>query len=195
MLRLWVAVAAAAALLGVAVPGALAHQGNPNFRSQIRGLTPPLDGIEVQVVNYDDSLELDNHSGKTVIVEGYRGEPYVRIAADGTVAVNHRSTSYYLDDDRYAGGRGEAHPEAGKGPPPGDDEKGAPTWLALLALSLGSEGSCSAGSRWARQAARRRTARGGRPPPGGRRSRQSKSSTSASAVDSTCPALVAPPMA
>jgi len=132
-----VAVAAAAALLGVAVPGALAHQGNPNFRSQIRGLTPPLDGIEVQVVNYDDSLELDNHSGKTVIVEGYRGEPYVRIAADGTVAVNHRSTSYYLNDDRYAEGAGEAHPEAGKGPPPGDNEKGAPTWLGVGGLLLG----------------------------------------------------------
>jgi hypothetical protein len=104
VLRLWVAVAAAAALLGVAVPAALAHQGNPNFRSQIRGLTPPLDGIDVQVVNYDDSLELENHSGKTVIVDGYRGEPYVRIAADGTVAVNHRSPSYYLNDDRYAEG-------------------------------------------------------------------------------------------
>jgi hypothetical protein len=104
VLRLCVAVAAAAALLGVAVPAALAHQGNPNFRSQIRGLTPPLDGIDVQVVNYDDSLELENHSGKTVIVDGYRGEPYVRIAADGTVAVNHRSPSYYLNDDRYAEG-------------------------------------------------------------------------------------------
>jgi hypothetical protein len=74
-----VAVAAAAALLGVAVPAALAHQGNPNLRSQIRGLTPPLKGIDVQVVNYDDSLELENHS--------------VRIAADGTVAVNTRSPS------------------------------------------------------------------------------------------------------
>ena len=30
--------------------------------------------------------------------------------------------------------------EAGEGPPPGDDEKGAPTWLAVLALSLGAGG-------------------------------------------------------
>ena len=30
--------------------------------------------------------------------------------------------------------------EAGEDPPPGDDEKGAPTWLALLALSLGVGG-------------------------------------------------------
>jgi hypothetical protein len=104
VLRTWAAVAAAAALLGVAAPVALAHQGNPNFRSEVRALTPPLKGIDVHVVNYDDSLELQNSSSKTVVVEGYRGEPYVRIAADGTVAVNHRSPSYYLNDDRYAEG-------------------------------------------------------------------------------------------
>jgi hypothetical protein len=104
VLRTWAAVAVAAALLGVAAPAALAHQGNPNFRSEVRTLAPPLKGIDVQVVNYDDSLELRNSSGKTVVVEGYRGEPYVRIGADGTVAVNHRSPSYYLNDDRYAEG-------------------------------------------------------------------------------------------
>ena len=92
------------AVLGVAVPAALAHQGNPNFRSAVRALTPAVDGIDVRVVNFDDSLELQNRSGQTVVVEGYRGEPYVRIAADGTVAVNHRSPSYYLNDDRYAEG-------------------------------------------------------------------------------------------
>ena len=70
----------------------------------MRTLAPPLKGIDVHVVNYDDSLELRNSSGKTVVVKGYRGEPYVRIAADGTVAVNHRSPSYYLNDDRYAEG-------------------------------------------------------------------------------------------
>ena len=104
MLRLWGAVVVSAALLGVAAPAAPAHQGNPNFRSEVRALTPALGGIDAQVVNYDDSIELRNRSGKTVVVEGYRGEPYVRIAGDGTVAVNHRAPTFYLNDDRFAEG-------------------------------------------------------------------------------------------
>jgi hypothetical protein len=104
VLRISCAAALAVAILGLIAPAAPAHQGNPNFRSRVRALTPAVNGIEVHVVNYDDSLELLNHSGRTVVVEGYRGEPYVRIAADGTVAVNHRSPSYYLNDDRYAQG-------------------------------------------------------------------------------------------
>ncbi len=104
MARLWRAVAPAAALLGLLAPAAVAHQGNPSFRSEVRDIAPALDGVQVEVVNYDDSLELRNRSGRTVVVEGYRGEPYVRIAADGTVAVNHRSPTYYLNDDRFAEG-------------------------------------------------------------------------------------------
>jgi hypothetical protein len=103
VVRIGSAVLVAAIMLALA-PAALAHQGNPNFRSEVRSLTPAIDGIDVQVVNFDDSLQLTNRSGRTVIVKGYRGEPYVRIAADGTVAVNHRSPSYYLNDDRYAEG-------------------------------------------------------------------------------------------
>jgi hypothetical protein len=122
VLRLWTAVVVAAALSGVAVPAALAHQGNPSFRSEVRALTPDLDGIEVQVVNFDDSLELQNRSGETVVVKGYRGEPYVRIAADGTVAVNRRSPTYYLNDDRYA---------EGVSVPAGATAKAAPAWQTV----------------------------------------------------------------
>jgi hypothetical protein len=94
----------AVAVSGVVAPVAFAHQGNPNFRSEVRAVRPAVPGVEVQVLNFDDSLQLNNDSGRTVVVRGYRGEPYVRIAADGTVAVNHNSPSYYLNDDRFAQG-------------------------------------------------------------------------------------------
>lgn len=95
---------AAAALLAlcVAAPTAVAHQGNPNYRSQVRSITPAVDGLEAQVLGYDDRIELRNEGDNTVVVEGYRGEPYLRFEPDGTVEVNRRSPAVYLNEDRFA---------------------------------------------------------------------------------------------
>jgi hypothetical protein len=92
--------------LGVAalLPGAaLAHGGNPNYRSEFGSLQPAVSGLEVQVLNYDDRLLLINRTGKTVLLEGYEHEPYARLQADGTVEVNKRSPSYFLNEERYGG--------------------------------------------------------------------------------------------
>jgi hypothetical protein len=97
-------VLAGAAMVAVmALPAApvSAHQGNQNFRSELDGVRPAVPGVEVEVLNFDDSLRLQNRSGRTVMVRGYQGEPYVRILADGTVQVNTNSPSYYLNEDRY----------------------------------------------------------------------------------------------
>jgi hypothetical protein len=99
--RTLVAVVAAAGLLAAA-PAAFAHQGNPHFRSEIKQVMPATRGITVSVLNYDDRLQLQNTSGRPVVVEGYDGEPYARILADRTVEVNTNSPAYYLNDDRYA---------------------------------------------------------------------------------------------
>lgn len=87
------------------LPGmASAHQGNPNFRSEIDSITPARlsQGIQLEIVNFDDHVRLVNRSGKEVVIKGYDGEPYARISADGTVEVNLNSPAYYLNEDRFA---------------------------------------------------------------------------------------------
>jgi hypothetical protein len=93
--------AAAAALLLAGAPLAAAHSGNPNMRSEVTSITPRTDGVTVEVLNYDDRLELHNTSGEDVVIDGYEGEPYARVLGDGTVQVNTNSKAYYLNDDRY----------------------------------------------------------------------------------------------
>ena len=91
-------VAAAALLLGA--PVALAHQGNPNYRSEVQQVTPATKGVDVSVLNFDDRLLLHNTSGQDVTIMDYKGKPYARVLADGTVEVNTSSEAYYLNEDR-----------------------------------------------------------------------------------------------
>ena len=114
------ALLAVAALL-VLAPPALAHEGNPNFLSQVERITPRTDGITVDVLNRDDRLLLHNTSGEDVLILGYDDEPYARVLADGTVEVNTDSEAYYLNDDRF----GDVEI------PPGVDGKGEPQWKEL----------------------------------------------------------------
>jgi hypothetical protein len=112
----------ACAAVALAAPSAaLAHQGNPNYLSQVRGLSPSLNGLSVEVLNRDDRLLLHNTSGHTVIVDGYSDEPYARIDGDGTVSVNTDSQAYYLNEERD--GQVEVPPDA--------DSKGEPRWKQI----------------------------------------------------------------
>jgi hypothetical protein len=81
---------------------AAAHQGNPNFRSIVHGIQPAIHGVQVQVLGNDDRFELDNRSGKTIVIDGYDSEPYARLMPDGTVEVNRLSPAGYLNEDRFA---------------------------------------------------------------------------------------------
>ena len=114
------AVLALAALLAAA-PAALAHQGNPNFNSQVDAITPATKGVTVDVLNRDDRLLLHNTSGEDVVIHGYSGEPYARVLADGSVQVNLRSPARYLNDDRFAR----------VAVPKGIDGKGQPRWKEI----------------------------------------------------------------
>jgi hypothetical protein len=110
--------AIALAVLLVVPAAALAHEGNPNYLSQIDAVTPATPGVTVEVLNRDDRLLLHNTSGRDVVIEGYDGEPYARVRADGTVEVNTRSEAYYINEDRFA------NVEV----PDGIDGKGPPEW-------------------------------------------------------------------
>ena len=102
------AVSVAAALASPA----LAHQGSPDYLSQVRSIAPALSGLSVSVLNRDDRLAIRNTSGRTVVIEGYSRDPYLRLGADGSVAVNTRSPAYYLNTDRYADAKVPASAQA-----------------------------------------------------------------------------------
>jgi hypothetical protein len=91
--------AVALALVASVPSAALAHQGNPNYRSIVHGIVPALPGVQVSVLGYDSELQLINKSGKDVTVLGYDGEPYARVLADGTVEQNKNSPATYLNED------------------------------------------------------------------------------------------------
>ncbi len=92
-------------LLAVITPSvANAHEGNPNYRSEITAILPAsaAEGLQATIQNFDDNIELVNRTGKDIEILGYDEEPYIRISADGVVEVNLNSPSYYLNEDRFA---------------------------------------------------------------------------------------------
>ena len=68
------------------------------------------------MLNFDDRLQLDNRSGKTITVQGYQHEPYARLLADGTVEVNRNSPAYYLNNDRTSTGTVPPNAKPGAAP-------------------------------------------------------------------------------
>jgi hypothetical protein len=95
-------VAIALVALALGAPVALAHQGNPNYRSLVTSITPTVKGVDVSVLNFDDRLLLHNTSGKDVTIFDYQDppKPYAQLLGDGTVQVNTNSEAYYLNEDR-----------------------------------------------------------------------------------------------
>lgn len=92
----------AALLLAVTtltLPGnALAHTGSAQtgYVSTVSALAPPVLGVNAFVLGGDDRLRISNYSGKTVVVLGYQGEPYLRFDRRGVWA-NTRSPAAYLN--------------------------------------------------------------------------------------------------
>jgi hypothetical protein len=75
---------------------------NYDYRSQITAVTPHVRGLSLQVLEFADRILLVNHTGKTVTVFGYDGEPYARVLANGAAQQNVRSPATYLNTNFYA---------------------------------------------------------------------------------------------
>ena len=72
------------------------------YRSNITAVTPSVPGLSFQVLEFADRILMTNHTGKTVTIYGYDGEPYARVLANGTAEQNVRSPATYLNTNFYA---------------------------------------------------------------------------------------------
>jgi hypothetical protein len=91
------------ALLTCLLAGAsVAHAKDAAVVSQLKGVQPPAEGLELEVVGGDRFLLLANGTGKEVTVMGYDDEPYLRFLPSRVVEVNTRAPSKYANEDRYA---------------------------------------------------------------------------------------------
>jgi hypothetical protein len=92
---------------------AFAKDVTESFRSSVRQVVPAVSGLQIKVVGRDAALELRNDTRRTVIVQGYDREPYLRFS-DGSVEENKYSPATYLNRDRAGSQKvpGDANPLA-----------------------------------------------------------------------------------
>ena len=99
------AVIAILLVFGASPAGAHTTGGPPasNFRTELTGLAPPSSGLVAALASDHEQLELRVDGQHTVIVLGYRGEPYLRVDAGG-VFENMRSPSVAANRTRIPTG-------------------------------------------------------------------------------------------
>lgn len=108
----------AALVFAPASPAAADPAGPTHYRSTVTDVEPNVDGLEVDVLGGDAYVVVRAAPGLTVDVDGYEGEPYVRIEEDGTVLRNEASPSRWLNEARFGGPDAAPPPEASAEAPP-----------------------------------------------------------------------------
>jgi len=73
-----------------------------DYRSNITAIEPSVPGLSVEVLQFADRLLLRNHTGQTITIYGYEGEPYARVLANGTAEQNVLAPATYLNTNFYA---------------------------------------------------------------------------------------------
>src|SRR5438045_7716315 len=109
-------VASPASAHGADVPAA------SDYRCVVTGLSAEVPGLTVRTVSAGTQLELVNHTGRTIEVLGYSGEPYLRVAPDG-VYQNANSPATYLNQTLTGG----------PAPPANASPAAPPAWHKLSA--------------------------------------------------------------
>ena len=101
-------------VLLIAVPVAADPAGPTDYRTEVTGIDPSVDGVEMTIIGGDSFVELTVAPGIEAIVIGYRGEEYLRFAGDGVVYQNELSPTRWLNEDRFGDGEipADADPEA-----------------------------------------------------------------------------------
>lgn len=107
-----------AVLLAGAGPAAADPAAPTDYRSEIVGIEPAVDGVTAEILGGDAFLQVTVEPGLTVVVEGYEDEPFIRFLPDGTVEHNLRSPTTYISEDRTGGVQ----------PPPSADPDAEPEW-------------------------------------------------------------------
>jgi hypothetical protein len=76
-------------LAALALPAAVtAHPGSSltGYVSTVSAVVPNVLGVSALVLGGDDRLRISNYSGKTIVILGYEGEPYLRFERTGVYA-------------------------------------------------------------------------------------------------------------
>ena len=109
-------------LIAISSPEAYSHGGTApkGFVTTVEAVRPAVPGLAVTIIGGDERMRMVNRSGKTVIVHGYDGEPYLRLGPDA-LYVNNRSPAVWLNADRL-----------GTTPvPPTVDPRAPPEWQRI----------------------------------------------------------------
>jgi hypothetical protein len=103
-------------LLAAPTAAAADPAGPTDYDSQVTGVEPHVDGLEVEVLGGDAYVQVTAPPGASVTVPGYEeGELYLRFHPDGTVERNEASPTRFINDERYGA---EVPPEASAEAPP-----------------------------------------------------------------------------
>lgn len=108
----------------VAAAPAAADPARPtDYRSVVEAVEPSSDALRVSIVGGDSFLRVQVEPGHVLVVEGYSGEPYLQILADGTVQENQQSPATFQNADRYG--------QIDERQLDGLDPEGAPEWQTI----------------------------------------------------------------